>query len=373
MWTAARAALSTVIAIGAWTLTSAAAAQTMSQVASGQSSCTTAGGEGLSTQLVDVQRCLHPGQFVSFANANITPTSARVHLVAQASARDALQVAAASVPLQINSGFRPLSDQYLLWASGNCAVVAAPGSSNHQSGRAVDVDNTVEARTALTDAGCVWLGASDAVHYDCPGMDLRADAVRAFQRLWNINHPEMPLAEDGDWGPMTLAAMQASPAAGFALGGLTTCGPCAAGADPNACGTCGPVPVEVCDGNDNDCDGTTDEGCGTSDPDAGVSADGGTEPDAGVVDGGTLDAETDMDLGAADAFMTVPDGGVGLDLGAGQPHSGCSVAVGRARPGTGDGTEGTPPFGGHALLALLGWALRARMLRRGARPTTMGA
>ena len=33
-------------------------AQTMSQVASGQSSCTTEGGEGLSTQLVDVQRCI---------------------------------------------------------------------------------------------------------------------------------------------------------------------------------------------------------------------------------------------------------------------------------------------------------------------------
>ena len=175
----------------------AAHAQTMSQVAAGQTSCSTAGGEGLSLQLVEVQRCLHPGQFVSFANADITATSARVHLVAQASARPALQTAAAIVPLAINSGFRPLSDQYLLWASGECAVVGVPGSSTHQSGRAVDVDNTVEARTALTNAGCVWFGASDAVHYDCPGVDLRDDSVASFQRLWNMNNPGMPLSEGG--------------------------------------------------------------------------------------------------------------------------------------------------------------------------------
>jgi hypothetical protein len=88
------------------TSTTTAQAQTMSQVAAGQSSCTTAGGEGLSTQLVEVQRCLHPGQFVSFANADITATSARVHLVAQASARTALQTAAAIVPLRDQLGLQ---------------------------------------------------------------------------------------------------------------------------------------------------------------------------------------------------------------------------------------------------------------------------
>ena len=30
-------------------------------------------------------------------------------------------------------------------------------------------------------------------------------------------------------------------------------------ADANACGTCGPLPVKVCDGEDNDCDSTIDE------------------------------------------------------------------------------------------------------------------
>lgn len=318
-------------------------AQTMSQVAAGQTSCSTEGGEGLSLQLVEVQRCLHPGQFVSFANANITATSPRVHLVAQASARTALQTAAATVALQINSGFRPLSDQYLLWASGECAVVAVPGSSNHQSGRAVDVDNTVAARTALTNAGCVWFGSSDAVHYDCPGVDLRDDSVRSFQRLWNMNHPEAPLAEDGSWGPMTLAAMQMAPAEGFPLGGLMTCGPCTAGAELNDCGECGAPPTEVCNGSDDDCDGLTDEGCGGPDLDAGVMDDAGIMDDAGV------DADVWMD-----ASQPSGDGGVGMDQGAGRPRAGCSVS----------GAQGGAPSAGWLGLLLVAVLRGARRVGR---------
>ena len=332
------------------TTTTAAHAQTMSQVAAGQSSCTTAGGEGLSTQLVDVQRCLHPGQFVSFANADITATSARVHLVAQASARTALQTAAAIVPLEINSGFRPLSDQYLLWASGQCAVVGVPGSSNHQSGRAVDVNNTVAARTALTNAGCVWFGASDAVHYDCPGSDLRSDSVAAFQRLWNMNHPSMPLDEDGSWGPMTLAAMQMSPAAGFAVGGLDTCGPCPGGAELNDCGACGAPPVETCNGGDDDCDGSTDEGCGT-DLDAGVSGDAGVLGDAGMMDDAGMEPELDAQV-TNDLALPRSDGDVYADLGTRRPRSGCTVASGP--------TTGKTPWLGGVLLLALGLLRRAR-------------
>lgn len=337
--------------------TTTAHAQTMSQVAASQTSCTTAGGEGLSTQLVEVQRCLHPGQFVSFANADITATSARVHLVAQASARTALQAAAAIVPLQINSGFRPLSDQYLLWASGECAVVGVPGSSNHQSGRAVDVNNTVEARTALTNAGCVWFGASDAVHYDCPGVDLRDDSVSAFQRLWNMNNPAMPLSEDGSWGPMTLAAMQMAPADGFPIGGLTTCRPCAGGAELNDCGDCGAPPAEVCNGSDDDCDGMTDEGCGGPGMDAGVMDDGGITGDAGI----TVDAGTSLDGGVGvDASLPTGDGGDGrADLGAGRPTSGCTVAPG--------GGSVPSPGSGTLLVLLLGVVLRRsrRVERKG--------
>lgn len=264
-------------------------AQSLSDVAAGLTSCSTAGGEGLSTQLVEVQRCLHPGQFVRIESPFVTATSPRVHLVAQASARDALLAAAAVVPLQINSGFRPVSDQYLLATSGACSVVAAPGSSNHQSGRAVDVQNTVEARTALTNAGCVWFGSSDAVHYDCPGADLRADSVRAFQRLHNLNVPAMPLDEDGVYGPMTAAALGAAPAGGFPLGDESTC---VAGVDAGI-GDAG-IDVGLADAG---LDATTDADTDGSARDAGADArivDAG--PDAG---GSATDASASCGCRAA--------------------------------------------------------------------------
>ena len=69
----------------------------------------------------------------------------------------------------------------------------------------------------------------------------------------------------------------------------------------NACGQCGPVPEEVCDGSDNDCDGDVDEGCpGEGGEPAG---EGGTEEetgeDEGVVEEGT-DEETGGDEGVVE-------------------------------------------------------------------------
>ena len=312
-----------VSALSLLALPTTALGQTMQSVAAGQTSCSTIGGEGLSAQLVATQQCLRPGQFVSFANDDITATSGRVHLVAQASARDALHTAAATVPLQINSAFRPLSDQYLLWASGQCSVVATPGGSNHQSGRAVDVNNTTEARTALTSAGCVWFGATDAVHYDCPGSDLRDDAVFTFQRLWNINNPTDLLVEDGAWGPNTRSRMDQSPAAGFTYGGLDACGPCPMGEPLNACSECGPAPTEICNGVDDDCDGAMDEGCGVPDmgmPDMGVSTDGGVPADLAVEDTG-VDGDGDV---ASD--LATPGGDAGGPP-PGGATSGCSATA----------------------------------------------
>ena len=47
--------------------------------------------------------------------------------------------------------------------------------------------------------------------------------VMAFQRLWNRNHPEDIIAEDGDYGPATAARIERSPADGFPRG--PTCAP----------------------------------------------------------------------------------------------------------------------------------------------------
>lgn len=166
--------------------------------------------------------CIRPGQFVRFApHPNITLTSSRVHPFLQASARDALWAAAEHGEIRINSAFRTLADQYVLYNSGGCGLAALPGRSNHQTGRAVDLQNHSSRRSAMQSAGCSWLGSSDPVHFDCPGTDRRSDAVLAFQRLWNVNNPSDRIAEDGVYGSQTGSRMGRSPAAGFPLGACT--------------------------------------------------------------------------------------------------------------------------------------------------------
>jgi hypothetical protein len=69
----------------------------------------------------------------------------------------------------------------------------------------------------MTGAGCVQSHPSnDPVHYDCPGPDMRSASVLVFQRLWNHNHPEDRIAEDGSYGPQTGSRVGRSPAGGFA-------------------------------------------------------------------------------------------------------------------------------------------------------------
>ena len=180
-------------------------------------SCSTGGVVGLSNQLVTAHMCLAPGLFVPFTpHAGISLTSSSVKPYLLASARDALWKASASKPLQVNSAFRTLADQYVLYYSGACGLAAKPGNSNHETGRAVDLENYSTALSAMTGAGCEHpYPSSDAVHFDCPGIDGRADSIRAFQKLWNLNNPADKIDEDGAYGPTTESRLAKSPADGF--------------------------------------------------------------------------------------------------------------------------------------------------------------
>ena len=198
-------------------------AQTVDDVvASHPGGCTTAGAEGLSNQLVSSQLCVFPGQVAEFAPyPNITLNSSQVHPLGTSQTVTALHAAADHHALSINSAFRTLAEQYLLYQEGGCGLAAVPGNSNHESGRAVDLNNYAAALSAMTNAGCTHpYPSSDPVHFDCPGADMRSASVRIFQRLWNLNHPEDTIAEDGVYGPQTGARMGRSPAAGFAIGSL---------------------------------------------------------------------------------------------------------------------------------------------------------
>ncbi|HJL45610.1 MAG TPA: M15 family metallopeptidase, partial [Polyangiaceae bacterium LLY-WYZ-15_(1-7)] len=178
--------------------------------------CTTAGFATLSRQLAEHQGCLFPDHaLVEVRHPNVRVASERVHLFFEAETAAALQRAAEEVPLTVTSGFRTVADQYALARRGGCPAVARPGSSWHQSGRAVDVANYGEARAAMERAGFRWYGAGDPVHFTGPGSDRRSRSVLAFQNLWNLNHPEDPIAEDGLWGPDTEARLRRAPMGGF--------------------------------------------------------------------------------------------------------------------------------------------------------------
>ncbi len=200
-----------------------ASAQTVANVAA-RGECSTAGVVGVSRQLVDTQICMFPGVFVNVApHAGVTLSESRIFSLAQASARTALWNAAAVTPIRINSMFRTLADQYVLYHSGGCGLAATPGNSNHETGIAVDLANWSAAQRAMTNAGCRHpYPGSDDVHFDCPGSDRRADSVRAFQRLWNVNNTGDRIDEDGAYGPMTAARVARSPAGGFARAGCAT-------------------------------------------------------------------------------------------------------------------------------------------------------
>ena len=116
-------------------------AQTVAQIAA-QRQCSTANVVGISRQLVETQQCMFPGAFVSVTpHANVTLTASRLYPYMQAGARDALWTASRSLNLQVNSMFRTLADQYVLYHSGACGLAAQPGRSNHETGRAVDLSN----------------------------------------------------------------------------------------------------------------------------------------------------------------------------------------------------------------------------------------
>jgi hypothetical protein len=164
---------------------------------------------------------------------------------------------------------RSVVAQYLLYywfQRGMCGIgdAATPGSSNHESGLALDVSNYSSWTTALEAHDFTWYGAGDEVHFTYTGagaVDLRSDSVLAFQKLWNYNHPGDLIAEDGDYGPQTGARIGQSPQDGFAA--VPPCAQDDAGVQDDA-------------GAQVDAGGADD---------AAPADDGGT-PDSGAPDGG---------------------------------------------------------------------------------------
>ena len=204
----------------------------------GDGGCSTAVVRGLADQLVGQINCLVPGTLEPFEEGGQLVFASRAVIPALqtgavAALRDALAARAGST-LTINSALRALPQQYLLYQwyrQGRCGIqiAASPGSSNHEGGRAMDVSEYEAWRNALEGHSWSWYGNGDRVHYTFvgPSEDIRSASVLAFQTLWNANHPEDRIGEDGDYGPETEGHLALAPAGGFPI--ATTCNPCEQG------------------------------------------------------------------------------------------------------------------------------------------------
>lgn len=288
-------------------------------------SCSTTAVKGLATQLVEEIQCLRPGTMKRIDDVAGLKLGAAVFPYLQTPAADALSAAqkARGVTMSINSGLRTLPQQFLLYRwykTGRCGIglAATPGTSNHESAIAVDIEDNATWRSALQGKSFRWLGASDPVHYDFTGagaVDLRGLSVKAFQRLWNRNHPEDPIPEDSAYGTQTADRLGKAPSGGFPKG-----------AD------CKEAPATT-PGSAEDAPPITP----SSTPDATEPADApATEPSAGAQDGD--DATT---------------AGSGRLRSGAQASSGCALARARERTGT------TP-----LASALLAAAMATLLLRR---------
>jgi LAS superfamily LD-carboxypeptidase LdcB len=192
-------------------------------------SCTTASVDGLSRQIIAQARCLKPNAFVPLPSRPNLVVASQVFPYLEAGARERLLKALDARPKQkmtVNSALRTVAQQFLVWrwsAAKRCGVPLAtpPGQSNHETGTALDIAEAGTWRPVLEAHGFKWLGASDRVHFDYKGVSAPTGSstdVRAFQKLWNRNHPDDKLSEDGQYSPAVEQRLKQAPPDGFSIG-----------------------------------------------------------------------------------------------------------------------------------------------------------
>jgi hypothetical protein len=192
-------------------------------------SCSTAGVRGLSDQIIAEARCIRKDAYAPIPRVSNLSAGDHVSLFLEAPARDHLVRALKSQPkkkMTLNSALRTVAQQYILdrwYRTKRCGIQLAsdPGTSNHETGLALDVSEYGTWRKALEREGFQWMGKSDRVHFDYRGPDAtdqRGLDVIAFKRLWNRNHAEDQVAETADYDEKVAARIAKSPAAGFSAG-----------------------------------------------------------------------------------------------------------------------------------------------------------
>jgi hypothetical protein len=192
-------------------------------------SCSTESVDGLSRQIIEQARCIKPNDFVALPKRPNLVMAAHVYPYLEVAARDHLVKALdahSNAKMTVNSCLRTVAQQYLVshWSvSKSCGVQLAtqPGESNHEIGTALDIAEASKWRPALEAQDFKWLGSSDRVHFDYKGANTAphtATDVLAFQKLWNRNHHDDPVNEDGHYTPATEQRLKKAPPSGFPIG-----------------------------------------------------------------------------------------------------------------------------------------------------------
>jgi N-acetylmuramoyl-L-alanine amidase len=185
---------------------------------------------GLSLQIIAVMNSIVPNALVSFDDLNVDIAGNQINPFLQPAARESLRIAIKErgSKLLVNSAYRTIAQQYLLrkqFEQGLFGITAAavPGSSNHEGGLALDVEDPDGWEPYFEPHHWIRLGRDfDYPHYDyhfpaATRQDLGAVGIRAFQRLWNQHTPSDRIAEDGSFGAQTEARLAESPIDGFGL------------------------------------------------------------------------------------------------------------------------------------------------------------
>jgi hypothetical protein len=203
-------------------------------VASAQNGCSTAGLRKLNSQIVEVllkavntehETNLVPCDDIPLVRLVGNSTIPLLQPAARASLKRVIELK--NRHLDLVHAYRTIAQQFVLreWKNrGTCRITSArkPGTSDHERGLAIDIENPEFWKSTLLNHGWHWAGEGDPSHFNFTGDDVNPDvlteSVRAFQVLWNRNNPDDRIKEDGIFGDIqTGPRLLISPVEGFPI------------------------------------------------------------------------------------------------------------------------------------------------------------